>query len=226
MRVLVVEDDDRVAAALMTVLTHHGFAVTRAATGGEALAMAASVDIVLLDIGLPDVDGFEVCTRLRRVSDVPIIAVTALSEQDARLHALNSGVDDYLVKPYDLRELVARIHAVTRRASRAGASEPVDRRGDESAVVVGPLRVEPLARTVDIDGERVRLTLKEFDLLALLATRPGVVFRREQILSAVWSSTSAGDGRTLEVHVASLRSKLGVPGLLETVRGIGYRLGG
>lgn len=219
MRVLVVEDDDRLAAAMSDVLTHHGFDVSRVGTGEDALREGPGTDIVLLDLGLPDLDGFEVCRRLRAVSDVPVIAVTARAEQTARLHGLNLGADDYLVKPYDVRELVARIHAVTRRTARAAPVEETAR-----VVVVGDVTVDVAARRVTVAGEELALTAKEFDLLALLAGQPGVVFRREQILSSVWGSAWKGHGHTLEVHVGSLRAKLARPGLVGTVRGVGYRL--
>jgi DNA-binding response OmpR family regulator len=141
------------------------------------------------------------------------------------VHGLNLGADDYIVKPYNVAELVARIHAVTRRARPV---EPTDHAIDPSppgtSLVFGPVRIDPLARVVTVRGEPVHLTVKEFDLLALLARRPGVVFRREQMLSEVWSTAWEGAARTLEVHIASLRSKLGVAGLIETVRGVGYRL--
>jgi len=220
-RVLVVEDDDRVAAALITVLTHHGFRPVRARTGAEALEQGPSSDIVLLDLGLPDLDGFDVCSRLRKVSDVPVIAVTARADTSSRLQGLDLGADDYLAKPFDIRELVARIHAVTRRTAavrRADADAP-------GVVSSGDVVLDLAARVVTVAGEPVALTRKEFDVLAVLATQPGVVYRREQILSAVWGPGWQGAGHSLEVHVASLRSKTGRPALVETVRGVGYRLG-
>jgi DNA-binding response OmpR family regulator len=218
-RVLVVEDDDRVGAALTTVLTHHGFDPVRARTGTEALALAPDCDIVLLDLGLPDVDGLEVCARVRRGCDVPIVAVTARADIASRLHALDLGADDYLSKPYDLRELVARIHAVARRTG-SGRTDPAA----DGPVTVGDVVIDLAGRTVSVAGHRVPLTRKEFDVLALLAGRPGLVFRREQILSAVWGAGWQGAGHSLEVHVASLRAKLARPGTVETVRGVGYRL--
>ena len=229
MRVLVVEDDDRLAAALSDVLRQHGFDVDRVGTGADALRCSGAADIVLLDLGLPDLDGMEVCRRLRARSDVPVIIVTARSEQTARLHGLNLGADDYLVKPFDLRELVARIHAVTRRTARAapGGGTGTDGTGtDRSDVLVhGDLRIDVRRREVLLAGDVCALTAKEFDLLVLLAREPGVVFRREQILSAVWGSSWKGHGHTLEVHVGSLRSKLASRALIGTVRGVGYRLG-
>jgi DNA-binding response OmpR family regulator len=236
MRLLLVEDDDHVAAALVAVLGRHGFQVRHARSGSEALDAlvpdgAEPYRVVLLDLGLPDRDGFEVCSRIRDRSGVPVIMVTARADTRSRIHGLNLGADDYVTKPYDMGELLARIHAVARRsgAPAAPAGRPA---AQPAAPVPGP--ADPLAaRGVDIDRERRRVTVegrevpltrKEFDLLALLAQHPGVVYRREQIFSEVWRSGWEGNGRTLEVHVASLRAKLALPALVETVRGVGYRL--
>ena len=221
MKLLVVEDDDRVMAALRAVLAQHGFDVACARTGEQALELIADApDAVLLDLGLPDRDGFQICTQIRRISTVPVIMVTARADPRSRVHGLNLGADDYLVKPYNVAELVARIHAVTRRAQapeRGGA-------GPAPGSVLGAMHLDSEARVVTVAGQAVALTAKEFDILALLARRPGVVFRREQIMSEVWNTAWEGAGRTLEVHVGSLRQKLGTPGLIETVRGVGYRL--
>jgi DNA-binding response OmpR family regulator len=236
MNVLLVEDSDRVGAAIADVLTHHGFCVRRARTAGEGLAMLdTAVGVVVLDLGLPDRDGFDLCASIRRRSDVPIIIATARGELPDRVHGLHLGADDYLVKPFDIRELMARIHAVTRRAGKVPgerpgervAERPVPEGGAGRAAGVarfGSLVIDRPRRGVEVDGRAVTLTRKEFDLLELLAERPGVVYRREQILSAVWQSRWAGAERTLEVHVASIRSKTGLPRLIETVRGVGYRL--
>jgi DNA-binding response OmpR family regulator len=222
-RLLLVEDDDRVAAAQQDVLRRHGFEVRRVGTARDALDgvhdAAWVPDVVLLDLGLPDGDGFEVCARIRRTRDVPILVTTARSDLRSRVHGLNLGADDYLVKPYDLRELMARIHAVARRS--AARDDPA---AGPAAVVVQGVEVDLAGRAVRVGDRDVALTRKEFDVLALLARRPGVVFRREQILAEVWGA--AGSPHTLDVHVASLRAKTGVPGLVENVRGVGYRLGG
>ncbi|MFJ6938043.1 response regulator transcription factor [Streptomyces sp. NPDC101132] len=225
MRLLLVEDDDHVAAALSAILARHGFQVTHARNGEEALqallpAGTPPFGVVLLDLGLPDQDGYEVCGKIRKRTSIPVIMVTARSDVRSRIHGLNLGADDYVVKPYDTGELLARIHAVARRrAGAAGASA-----SGGNVVRLGQVAVELETRRVTVDGADVPLTRKEFDLLALLAQRPGVVFRREQIISEVWRTSWEGTGRTLEVHVASLRSKLGMPALIETVRGVGYRL--
>ena len=233
MSLLLVEDDDRVAAALSAVLTRHGFDVVHARSGEEALQRllpdgAPPFGVVLLDLGLPDTDGFEVCGRIRRLTSVPVIMVTARADVRSRVHGLNLGADDYVVKPYDTAELLARIHAVSRRTAAVAPDGAADRdeavREGPRELRLGPLTIETATRRVAVNGETVTLTRKEFDLLALLAQRPGVVFRREQIISEVWRTSWEGTGRTLEVHVASLRSKLKLPALIETVRGVGYRL--
>lgn len=216
MQVLIVEDDDSIAVPLAKGLAREGFGVTRAATSGEALA-TTGYDVVLLDLGLPDADGFEVCRRLRAESDVPIIVVTARSEEVDRVIGLELGADDYIVKPFGFRELVARIRAVTRRL------QPRVEPGD-GPVRVGPITIDRREHRVAIDGEEVALTPKEFDLLALLAEDPGAVFSRTRILETVWDPHWYGPTKTLDVHIASLRKKLHDPTRIETVRGIGFRL--
>jgi DNA-binding response OmpR family regulator len=228
MRLLLVEDDDHVAAALSAVLAKHGFLVVHARSGEQALqALLPAANegrppfgVVLLDLGLPDQDGFQVCGKIRKISSTPVIMVTARADVRSRIHGLNLGADDYVTKPYDTGELLARIHAVSRRVF----NEEEQGRGVEPLPDLGRLSIELSTRRVSVDGETVQLTRKEFDLLALLAQRPGVVFRREQIISEVWRTSWAGTGRTLEVHVASLRHKLAMPALIETVRGVGYCL--
>jgi DNA-binding response OmpR family regulator len=216
MRVLLVEDDDAIAEPLTSGLGRHGFQVSRARTGAEALA-AAPHDVVLLDLGLPDMDGIDICRRLRATSTVPIIVVTARSEEVDRVLGLELGADDYVVKPFGFRELVARIRAVTRRARPTTSPTEGPQR-------MGRLELDRRQRQVRLDEAEVTLTAKEFDLLALLAEDPGAVFAREQILEQVWDPHWFGPTKTLDVHVASLRKKLGDPGWIETVRGIGFRL--
>ncbi|MFD4034956.1 response regulator transcription factor [Streptomyces sp. NBC_01102] len=225
MRLLLVEDDNHVAAALSAVLARHGFQVVHARSGEEALQALLPAEkepfgVVLLDLGLPDQDGYEVCGKIRKRSAIPVIMVTARADVRSRIHGLNLGADDYVVKPYDTGELLARIHAVARRRTAGEDTGPTPL----AALRLGPVDIELPTRRVSVDGQEVQLTRKEFDLLALLAQRPGVVFRREQIISEVWRTSWEGTGRTLEVHVASLRSKLRLPALIETVRGVGYRL--
>jgi two-component system, OmpR family, response regulator RegX3 len=215
MRVLLVEDDDSIAEPLAEGLRREGFEVVRVSTGAEALAADAS-DLVLLDLRLPDIDGFSVCRELRARSDVPIIVVSARGEEVDRVVGLELGADDYVVKPFGLRELIARIRAVTRRsgAGREGANE----------LVAGSVRIDLRAHRVTVGGTEVQLTGKEFDLLSVLARDAGAVVDRERILREVWHTTWYGSSKTVDVHVAALRRKLGDPALIETVRGIGLRL--
>ncbi|HEV2993729.1 MAG TPA: response regulator transcription factor [Acidimicrobiia bacterium] len=217
MRVLLVEDDDTIASPLVRGLERDGFAVAHAETGADARRAFAATppDVVLLDLGLPDIDGFELCRELRHDSGVPIIVVTARGEEVDRVVGLELGADDYVVKPFGFRELVARIRAVARRgAGHHGEVGPS----------VGPLAVDRRTRRALVDGHALALTPKEFDLLALLADDPGAVYSRQRILDEVWDPHWYGPTKTLDVHVASLRRKLGHPELIETVRGVGYRL--
>ena len=220
---LVVEDDDAIAAPLVEGLTRDGFAVTRVATGAAALDAVASPspgtgppDMVLLDLGLPDIDGYEVCRRIRADSPVPILVVTARGEETDRVIGLDLGADDYLVKPFGFRELVARIHAVSRRTT--GHPDVA------SAQVLGGLTIDRRTRKVYADDVEVGLAPKEFALLALLAEDPGAVVTRHEILDQVWDQHWYGPTKTLDVHVAAVRKKLGHPEWIETVRGVGLRL--
>jgi two-component system response regulator RegX3 len=217
MRLLLVEDDLTIASPLVRGLEREGFSVEHAECGADARrALDAAVpDVVLLDLGLPDVDGFELCRELRAASGVPIIVVTARGEEVDRVVGLELGADDYVVKPFGFRELVARVRAVLRRG--AARSDP--------AAPLGPLAVDRRTRRAFVDHRLVTLTPKEFDLLALLADDPGAVYSRQRILDEVWDPHWYGPTKTLDVHIASLRRKLGRPELIETVRGVGYRLG-
>jgi DNA-binding response OmpR family regulator len=215
MRILLVEDEDTIADPLAEGLRREGFEVERAATGEQALA-AGEADLVLLDLRLPDVDGLDVCRRLRDRSRVPIIIVTARGEEADRVVGLELGADDYVVKPFGLRELIARIRAVSRRAESPRASDEPLR--------VGTLNVDVRARRASIDGRELELTPKEFDLLAALAREPGAAISRRRLLEEVWETSWFGSSKTIDVHVASLRRKLGDPGWIETVRGVGFRL--
>ncbi|GAA2403224.1 response regulator transcription factor [Actinomadura vinacea] len=218
MRVLLVEDDDRLAGALTTALARHGHEVERARLAVDALRLAGGVDFVLLDLGLPDMDGLEALRRVRRVSVVPIIVVTARTGERDVLRGLRSGADDYLVKPFRTAELMARMEAVARRGTR-----PLPVR--DQVVAVGDVRIDLETRRVTVAGRPVPLTRREFDVLALLAREPGVVRSREEILDAVWGDPLLAASRSLDVHVAGLRAKTSRPGLVETLRGTGYRLG-
>jgi DNA-binding response OmpR family regulator len=213
-RLLLVEDEDAIAEPLAEGLRREGFVVERVATGQAALE-AAEPDLVLLDVGLPDTDGFSLCRELRTRSGVPIIMVTAKGEEVDRVVGLEVGADDYIVKPFGFRELLARIRAVARRTSERPA---------QRAVRLGALELDTRSRRVSVDGRELDLTPKEFDLLALLARDPGSVVSRAQILEEVWQTTWFGSAKTIDVHVAALRRKLGDPSWIETVRGVGLRL--
>jgi DNA-binding response OmpR family regulator len=214
-RVLLVEDDDAFAEPLVKGLGLEGFVVQRVASGGEAVT-AQAPDVVLLDVGLPDMDGYEVCRRLRAASDVAILMLTARSAETDRVLGLELGADDYIVKPFGLRELVARIGAVTRRTG-PGA-------GRATALRVGELEIDLRSHRVGIAGREVGVTPTEFKLLVLLASEPGAVLERQFILEQVWGHPWYGPTKTLDVHVASLRRKLGDPGWVQAVRGVGFRL--
>ena len=220
MHILLVEDDDRIAAALRPALHRHGMTTTRLARGRAAVEHLAGVDVVLLDLGLPDVDGVDVCRAIREVSEVPVIVVSARGEVDDRILGLHSGADDYLVKPYDVGELLARVHAVHRRR-RLPATDGAPR----DVVVIDDVRIDLHRHAVTVGGLPVNLTRKEFQVLALLATSNGAVCTRSRIVAEVWGRSWAGANRTLDVHVATLRTKLGRADLVQTVRGVGYRLG-
>ena len=215
MRVLLVEDDDRVVAALTPALHRAHLHVRRAATAGEALGLYRAVDLVLLDMGLPDQDGLALCRQIRETSDVPIIAVTARREEGAVVSALRAGVDDYVTKPYRLAELLARIDAVMRRFGQQ-PTELLER--------VGDVRLDHGSRQVYVVEEAVSLARKEFDLLSMLFQAAGDTVTREALMEAIWDTAWVGASRTLDVHVSAVRSKLGCPELIETVRGVGYRV--
>lgn len=215
MRVLLVEDDDAIAEPLVQGLEREGLTVERVATGRAALS-ADRADLVLLDLGLPDLDGLEVCRQLRAVSDTAVIVITARGEEFDRVLGLELGADDYLVKPFGFRELMARIRAVTRRLGGPSSASTVVRLGD--------LEVDLRARRVTVDGSELDLTRKEYDLLALLMSDPGALRTRQEILESVWDEHWYGPTKTLDVHVATLRKKLGDPSLIETVRGVGFRM--
>lgn len=214
MHILVVEDEDAIADPLVAGLRREGYDVSRVATGESALE-AAPADLVLLDLRLPDIDGLDVCRQLRERSRVPIIVVTARGEEADRVVGLELGADDYVVKPYGLRELIARIRAVMRRAASLGTS---------GTLRVDGLEVDERARRAILDDSELELTPKEFDLLAALARDPGAAISRQRLLAEVWQTSWYGSAKTIDVHVAALRRKLGDPGWIETVRGVGFRL--
>ncbi|MEV6237073.1 response regulator transcription factor [Lentzea sp. NPDC051838] len=214
MRVLLVEDDEPIAESLTRGLSRYGFEVRWVLTGAEALATAEEFALVLVDLGLPDMDGLDVCRELRARGDVPIIVISARSDEVDRVVGLEIGADDYVTKPFGVREVVARMRAVLRR-SQPALKEPEQH---------GRVRIDRRGRRVHLDGAELELTPKEFDLLVFLAEEPGAVFTREQIMEAVWDENWFGPTKTLDVHVGVLRRKLGDAASLETVRGVGFRL--
>lgn len=218
MRVLLVEDDEPVAQSLRRGLVRYGFEVEWVSTGGAALSHEGPYDVVLLDLGLPDTDGLDVCRALRARGDVPIIVISARSEETDRVVGLELGADDYVSKPFGVREVIARIRAVMRRAQpRTEAAAGPDRYGTR-------LTVDRKAARVRLDGEEVPLAPKEYDLLAFLTEEPGALMSREQIMEAVWDANWFGPTKTLDVHVAALRRKLAGAVVIEAVRGVGFRL--
>ncbi|GAA2226027.1 response regulator transcription factor [Streptomyces indiaensis] len=263
LRVLLIEDDETIAEPLTEGLGHFGLTVDHVATGTDGLRGPYN-DVVLLDLGLPDMDGIDVCRGIRQVSDVPIVILSARGEEADRVLGLELGADDYLAKPFSVRELVARVRAVTRRTHRstpqarhtfpeapgaravpepppyepapAPVREPAPTLSYEPPATTsydpapdpphdpGPLVVDRRTRQVWVGDAPVPLTPKEFDLLALLSEDPGAVYSRQQILDRVWDPHYDGPTKTLDVHVAALRRKLGHPAWIRTLRGVGFRL--
>ena len=220
-RILVVDDEPSIRDVVERYLRREGYSTLSAADGEEALERAADADLIVLDLMLPKLDGIEVCRRVRADSDVPIIMLTAKSEEIDTLLGLKIGADDYMTKPFSPAELVARIGAVLRRSHGAP-------RSPEDIVQVGALRINPRLRTVERAGQSVELTAREFDLLHFLASSPGQVFTREQLLDKVWDFTFPGDTSTVTVHIRRLREKVEPdpvrPRYIKTVWGVGYKL--
>jgi len=217
-RVLLVEDDEPVAESLRRGLLRYGFEVEWVTTGGAALAYEGPYDVVLLDLGLPDTDGLDVCKALRTRGAIPIIVISARSDETDRVVGLEIGADDYVSKPFGVREVIARIRAVMRRVQPpTPAAAGPDRYGSR-------LTIDRKAARVRLDGEEVALAPKEYDLLAFLTEEPGALMSREQIMEAVWDANWFGPTKTLDVHVAALRRKLAGAITIEAVRGVGFRL--
>jgi DNA-binding response OmpR family regulator len=214
--VLLVEDEHSIGSMTRGYLERSGWRVVWVRSGEEALAELGrhQVRIVILDIRLPGIDGFDVARLVRTRSDVPILMLTARDEEPDRVAGLELGADDYLTKPFSPRELVARMKAVLRRT---------DGRSAEDVLTLADVELNRNAREVAVDGQPVELTTKEFDLLATLLENPGIVVSRDQLLDRVWGMTYPGGTRTVDVHVAQLRRKLGRPELIRTVRGAGYK---
>ena len=212
MRALVVEDDPSVSEPLISGLGRNGIETTHVAYATQVVGALRGADVVILDLGLPDGEGLDVLREIRTISDVPVIIATARGEETDRIIGLELGADDYLVKPFSVRELAARIRAIARR------------RRTEPEVSSGSLVVDKNTRRVTFGDRAIDLTAKEFDLLAVLAEEPGKVYSRQELYTRVWDPVWVGTGKTLDVHIGSLRRKLDDPELIETVRGVGYRL--
>lgn len=212
--ILLVEDDRRIGHLITAYLGEHGFEVVWATTGEQALSelQRRPVRLTLLDLGLPDVEGTDLCRSL--ADRGPVIVVSARDEEADRIMGLELGADDYMTKPFSPRELLARVRAVLRRVN----SQP-----EQQELRLGPVLVSRSGREVRVDGREIALTTKEFDTLAYLAERPGIVLSREALLDAVWGLSYPGGTRTVDVHMASLRRKLGHPELIRTVHGAGYK---
>ncbi|WP_216718687.1 response regulator transcription factor [Streptomyces mayonensis] len=221
MRVLLIEDDERLADALSLALFERGYLVERVVRAEEGLRRKDMADFVLLDLGLPDMNGLDMLRRLRRVSSIPVIVLTARGDERTVLQGLSSGADDYLTKPFRVKELLARMEAVRRRIRQA---PPTVQEAEPQTVEVGDVLIDLAARTVTVAHQGVPLTAREFDVLALLARAPGVARGREEIMDAVWGDAFLAASRSLDVHVWGIRTKTGRPDLIETLRGVGYRL--
>ncbi len=217
MDVLIVEDDDAMASALEAAVVSAGHTSSRVSRGADALLGHRRFGVILLDLGLPDMDGLEVLRKLRQVTDVPILILTARDDERSVVLGLRSGADDYLVKPVKLVELLARIEAVTRRAARSQDTR-------QCLITLGELEVDLERRVAVLATEDLPLTATEFDLLALLASHAGSVVTREQILDSLWGDAFVASSRALDVHLTGLRAKLGLPGFIINVRGVGYRI--
>ncbi len=219
--VLVVEDEASIASFVSLYLKNAGYEVRTAANGTEALASAEreKPSLIVLDLMLPDIDGIEICRRIRQKSDVPILMLTARDEDVDKIIGLEVGADDYLTKPFNPRELVARVKSILRRAT------PERKERESDVIQHGDLVVDAGRREVKVKGEEVQLAPKEFDLLWELLDHRGLVLTRDQLLERVWGYTFAGDTRTVDVHVRQLRRKLGEASPIVTVWGVGYKVG-
>lgn len=217
--VLLIEDEESIASFVTMYLEKEGFAVVSAVTGAAGLALAREKQprVILLDLMLPDIDGFEICRQLRQESEVPIIMLTARDASTDKVLGLELGADDYITKPFDPRELVARVKSLLRRSEvmASGADAPLS---------VGPLTLDPGRREVTINGEEAKLTAREFELLHFMIVNRGLALSRQQLLERVWGYEFFGDTRTVDVHINQVRKKLGDSVRIETIRSIGYKL--
>lgn len=219
--VLIIEDDQRIRELVTRVLSQNGYDVSAAATALDGLQqiVGASPDVVVLDMGLPDLDGGELLKMIRAITDVPVVVATARSDDRDVIRTLDAGADDYLVKPFSVEQLEARLRAVLRRSAADDGA---------AALLVGDLKIEPGARVATLDGDRLKLSPKEFDLLLYLAERKGVVVSKRQLMAEVWRQPYGGSEKSVDVHISWLRKKLGESAAearyIETVHGVGIKL--
>jgi DNA-binding response OmpR family regulator len=231
-KILVVDDDPHIREIVCFALTSAGMETCVAADGAAALAAAETEkpDLIVLDIGLPEVDGLEVCRRLRKAGNQPILFLSSRSEEIDRVIGIELGGDDYMVKPFSPRELVARIQAMLRRPRNAASNDGRNGAGQEvPARTFGELRIDVAGREVHVGERLITLTRTEFDVLAALSSRPGLVFSRRRLIEGVWGESWVGNEHLVDVHIGHLRRKLGddpaLPRYVSTVRGVGYRMG-
>jgi DNA-binding response OmpR family regulator len=220
-KILLIEDDPALASGVTEGLRHAGFEVLAVGTGTEGLELATSStppDLVLLDLGLPDRDGYDICREIRAVSQVPIIVISARDDEIDRVVGLELGADDYVSKPFGVRELVARIRAVTRRTGVEAAPDKLENQ------VIGLLTIDRRAQRIFVGDVEVHLTATEFELLSVLAEDPGAVLRRTELLERIWDTALYVTPKTVDAHIAAVRKKLGHPEWIESKRGVGFRL--
>ncbi|WP_405151601.1 response regulator transcription factor [Nocardia salmonicida] len=218
MRLAVVEDDDGVGDALVEALTARGYRAERFRRGADLLIAHRDFDAVLLDLGLPDADGLQILRQLREISTIPVLILTARSDERSIVRGLRGGADDYVVKPPRIAELMARLETVLRRSAAAAEQARTE-------VVTGDVRVDLRARSVEVAGSPISLTQKEFELVEALVERPGAAVSRQQLMDRIWGDAFVAVSRSLDVHMTGLRAKLNRPGLITTIRGYGYRWG-
>lgn len=222
MRILLIEDDPAVASGVSDGLRTAGFQVLHVGTGADGIQKALGDDapeVVLLDLGLPDIDGYDVCRLIRNSSQVPIIVISARDDEIDRVVGLELGADDYITKPFGVRELVARIRAVTRRTAVDSSHSKL-----QEIQQIGRLSIDRRSQRIHVDGVEVALTATEFELLSVLAEDPGAVYRRTELLERVWSTSLYVTPKTVDAHIAAVRKKIGHPEWIEAVRGVGFRL--
>ena len=224
-RILIIDDEPMIVESVSYNLKQQGYEVIASGDGetGQKLAQSETVDLILLDLMLPGIDGLEICRILRQHSEVPVIMLTAKEAEIDRVLGLELGADDYITKPFSMRELLARVKSVLKRTAASGGNYT----GQSQTINSGELMIDPLGHEVTLGGRTVNLTSKEFELLRILATHPGQVLTREQLLNLVWGSDFFGDDRTVDVHIRWLREKIetdpGDPTYILTVRGAGYK---